>query len=279
MDANEHIKPNDGPTYTRWYDRQQTVSKSVKLLESFPVDYQEVLGDTIIKLAGKHCDAEALMADLRALGPEKVLNIFKAKSKNRGYDQNETVHKAMNYMYVLPDENRVFIATQVIEVVGHLFEYFSICRETGQAPAREVVQSLSNAFVRGQLNDTVEHLTQFYPSMNLPNGPTLKSIRSQISKARTQAYEEEIAQYKSKQVIGAMKRPTSIVPEKPQKPQMSIQPEIKSAEPPPVTDITESVETAPQLAQPAADPSEKVKDETLAQDNRGMKIRLDKFEL
>lgn len=278
MDANEHIKPNDGPTYTRWYDRQQTVSKSVKLLESFPVDYQEVLGDTIIKLASKHCNAEELLANLRALGPEKVLNIFKAKSKNRGYDKNETVHKAMNYLYVLPDENRVFIATQIIEVVGHLFEYFSICRETGQAPAREVVQSLSTAFVRGQLNDTVEHLTKFYPSMNLPNGPTLKSIRSQINKARTQAYEEEVAQYKNKQVLGAMKHPT-IPSEKPQKPKTPIQQAIKLPEPVVSQEITESVESTTQLTQAAADPSEKVKDETLAQDNRGMKIRLDKFEL
>lgn len=279
MDANEHIKPNDGPTYTRWYDKQQTVSKSVKLLESFPVDYQEVLGDTIIKLAGKHCDAESLMANLRALGPEKVLNIFKAKSKNRGYDKNETVHKAMNYLYVLPEENRVFIATQVIEVVGHLFEYFSICRETGQTPAREVVQSLSNAFVQGQLNDTVEHLTQFYPSMNLPNGPTLKSIRSQINKARTQAYEEEVAQYKSKQVIGAMKRPTTVASEKPQRPQALIQPEIKNPTPTTVPETIEPTETTQKLAQPTVNPPETAKDETLAQDNRGMKIRLDKFEL
>lgn len=276
MDANEHIKPTDGSTYTRWYDQQQTLSKSVKLLEIFPVEYQEVLGNAIIDLAANHCNAETLMANLRTLGPEKVLNIFKAKGKNRSYDQNETVHKAMNYLYVLPDESRLFIASQVIELTGHLFEYFSICRETGQAPDKETAQSLSQAFIQGQLQDTVEHLSKFHPSMNLPNGPTLKSIRAKIMQARSQSFAEELEYYKNnKPITDTTKQPASIFPIQ----SLSSQTTSTQSGEPETISKTETAEEPPSAAKPLALKSETGKDETLAQDNRGMKIRLDKFDL
>ena len=279
MDAHEEEKkPENGPKYVRWYDRQQTLSKSVKLLEAFPIAYQEILGEAIISLASKHGNAHELMVNLRVLGPEKVLNLFKAKSKSRSYDRNETVHKAMNYLYVLPDEGRVFIATQVIEVIEHLYEYFSICRETGQAPDKAVVQSLSQAYIQGQLQDTVEHLTQFYPSMNLPNGPTLRSIQARRAKARSQAFEPEKESFKSKQIIVAKRllQPALPDPVTPPLPAPSSSAEAsdhhqQTAEPATPTGVKQTTDDTSQ--------AETTKDETLAQDNRGMKIRLDKFDL
>ncbi len=287
MDSTEPKQDISSPPYKRWYDKQQTVSKSVKLLETFPVEYQEVLGDTIIRLAEKHCQVDELLANLRALGPDKVLSIFKAKSKSRGYDQNDTVHKAMNYIYVLPDEGRIFIATQVIEVVGHVYEYLMICRETSQAPATEIVQSLTNSFVRGQLKDTVEHLATFHPSMSLPNGPTLKSIRDEIRRGRSQNYQQDIEKFRSQQPVSRERPATQAKAEnlhltrnKPQSPEQTH--ETREA-PVALNDATPAAETQKSgTSAPTVEvkPKElKEKDETLAQDNRGMKIKLDKFDL
>lgn len=285
MDANQPKQDAPRPPYKRWYDKQQTVSKSVKLLQTFPIEYQEVLADTMIRLAKKHCRAEELMADIKAQGPEKVLSVFKAKSKNRDYDRNETVHQAMIYLYILPDEGRIFIAGQVIIVVGHLFEYFTICRETSQSASREVVQSLSSAFVQGQLQDTVEHLARFFPSMTLPNGPTLQSIRARIAQSGTRPHVEESSRsegsWSNPSLIGA-RPPTPIARAMPEKWANWLS-NSQAAETQASSETESAVEPASATSSPVEDVTankpDAQKDETLAQDKRGMKIRLDKFDL
>lgn len=284
MDANQPKQDAPRPPYKRWYDKQQTVSKSVKLLQTFPIEYQEVLADTMIRLAKKHCRAEELMADIKAQGPEKVLSIFKAKSKNRDYDQNETVHKAMIYLYILPDEGRIFIAGQVIIVVGHLFEYFTICRETSQSASREVVQSLSNAFVQGQLQDTVEHLARFFPSMTLPNGPTVQSIRARIAQNGARPNGDESSRsgggWSNPSLIGA-RPPTPITRTTPEKwAGWLSDTQAEEAQAPETESAFEPVATGSSPVEDADNNKpDAQKDETLAQDKRGMKIRLDKFDL
>lgn len=288
MEANEPRRDSSSPPYQRWYDKQQTVSKSVRLLETFPMEYQEVLGDTMIRLAEKHCQVGELLENLRKLGPEKVLSLFKAKSKGRGYDQNETVHKAMNYLYVLPEKERIFIATQVIEVVGYLFEYFSICRETGQPTSRDVVQGLSTAFVRGQLKDTVEHLARFYPSMILPNGPTLRAIRARIAQNKNRAYQEEIAAFRARATdkgttSNAFTQAAGTASKNTLSPIMETfleQASVKSPKEDAPESFKSAADTPPTFEpMPKEDRPKREKDETVAQDNRGMKIKLDKFGL
>lgn len=253
MKANDSHPENSNPPQQRWYEKQQTVSQSVKLLETFPAEYQDILGETVIGLAEKHCQVHELLENLRQLGPDKVLSLFKAKSKRRGNDQNETVHKALNCLYVLSDDQRLFIATKVIKVVGHFFEYFSICRETSQPARREILQTLSIAFIQEKLEDTADHLSQFYPSMTLPNGPTLKSIRDRVNQSKSRAYEEEMALFQAQsfnQGASPMSPPEARTPSNSKQGLTADSAQITSA---PLRE----------------------KDETLAQDNLGMKIRLD----
>jgi hypothetical protein len=252
MKANDSDSKNSNPPQQRWYEQQQTVSQSVKLLETFPAEYQDILGETMIGLAEKHCQVHELLENLRQFGPDKVLSLFKAKSKRRSHDQIETVHKALNCLYVLSDDQRIFIAIKVIKVVGHFFEYFSICRETSQPTRREILQTLSTAFIQDKLEDTADHLSQFYPSMILPNGPTLKSIRDRLNQSKSRDYEEEIALFQAQ----------------------SFNQDASPISPPDAKTPSDSKQALTQIASAPR----REKDETLAQDNLGMKIRLDKFE-
>ncbi|HEY9685483.1 MAG TPA: hypothetical protein V6C52_00760 [Coleofasciculaceae cyanobacterium] len=134
-------------SYQRWYDKHQTVSKSVKLLETFPEEIQVIISEGIVRLAIRECQANELMDNLRSLGPEKVLGIFKSKNKRRSYDNNSTVHQAMNYLYIMTDENRLFIAGQVIEIVNFIYEYLKECKKFKMSAQLEDVSSITQAYI------------------------------------------------------------------------------------------------------------------------------------
>ena len=143
----------------RWYDQQATVSKSISLIETFPQEFQVILGESILSLAEDRCQVKELMAELKSLGPEKVLSLFKSKSKRRSYDSQQELHQAMNYMYVLPDESRIYIATHVIEMANYLYEYFKICKEGGVQPSANIARQVTKGYLEGDLHDPNIFLT------------------------------------------------------------------------------------------------------------------------
>lgn len=218
----------------RWYDRQPVVSKSVSLLENFPPEYQAALGETIIELAEKHCSAKDLMNNLRSLGPEKVLSIFKSKSKQRKTDNVQQMHQAMNYMLILPDEDRAYIAGQIIEVVGHVFEYFKHCKDQGVSPSALVVGELCGAYIRREFGTLQDFLAQ----LEAQNASTAEPAATAASNpaAGTHAF----------------------------------------------SSTGQAIEIAPaqnQSANRSDEGSQGEHDTRIAQDNKDMKIKLDKFDL
>jgi hypothetical protein len=134
-------------SYQRWYDKHKTVSKSVKLLETFPEEIQVIISEGIVRLATRECQAGELMDNLRSLGPEKVLGIFKSKNKRRSYDNNSSVHQAMNYLYIMTDENRLLIAGQVIEIVNFIYDYLKECKEFKMSAQLEDVSSITQSYI------------------------------------------------------------------------------------------------------------------------------------
>lgn len=144
----------------RWYDRHKTVSKSVKLLETFPLEIQAIIADGIVMLAERECQAHELLANLRSLGPEKVLGIYKSKNRRRSYDRNSTVHEAMNYLYILSEENRLFIANQVIELVNFIYDYLKSCRQYKLDARTDDVAELTKTYIESGAADAQQLLEQ-----------------------------------------------------------------------------------------------------------------------
>lgn len=137
----------DEPSALRWYDRHKTVSRSVKLIETFPEEIQVIIAQGIISLAERECQARELMSNLRSLGPDKVLGIFKSKNRRRSYDQSGPVHQAMNYLFILSEENRLFVASQVIEIVNYIYEYLKSCKRYEIDANHEDVVELTQTYI------------------------------------------------------------------------------------------------------------------------------------
>jgi hypothetical protein len=137
----------DQPELRRWYDLDPTVSKAVRLLESFPSDIQTLISEGALRLAEQECRINELMANLRSLGPEKVLGIHKSKNKRRAYDQNLAVHHAMNALYALSQVNRQLIGERVLDLMNCILEYIRVCKGYEIDPSVEEVGAIAQAYV------------------------------------------------------------------------------------------------------------------------------------
>ena len=167
----------------RWYDQYDRIAHSIGLIEEFPPPFQRVLGESIIAIAENQCQVKNLMGELRELGPEKVLGLFKSKNKQRKYDSLPEVHQGINYMYILPDEERLLIAEQLIELADSFQKYFVLCRKSGQEPSVKLASQLSKTYLQSGKQATEAWLSQV--SVEVLASSTLDS-------AQTITYDERL---------------------------------------------------------------------------------------
>src|SRR5690606_18151945 len=104
-------------SYKRWYDRQPRLSQAVRLMMLFPDEVKSIISDGIMLLANREFQVSEQMNSFRTLGSEKILGLYKSKNKRREYDQNELLHKAMNYLYILSEKNQDFMAEHILQLV------------------------------------------------------------------------------------------------------------------------------------------------------------------
>lgn len=131
----------------RFYDRDASVSKAVQLLLLLPFEMQSIIAEGVAWLAEQEFRANELIRELKSLGTEKVLALYKSKQRKRDYDKNPAVHKAINYLLVLSEENRIWIAQHLIGLIGCLQDYLKACRIHAATPSREAVDSLTSVYI------------------------------------------------------------------------------------------------------------------------------------
>lgn len=132
----------------RFYDRDANVSRAVKLLMLLPFELQSIIADGIALMAEQEFRANELLRELKSLGTDKVLAIYKSKQRKRDYDKNPAMHKAMNYLMVLSDENRIWLSHKIVGLVAHLKEYLQTCRVYSALPTRQAVGTLTNTYTQ-----------------------------------------------------------------------------------------------------------------------------------
>ncbi|MBX2861335.1 MAG: hypothetical protein KTR14_08870 [Vampirovibrio sp.] len=130
----------------RFYDRNPDLSSAVETLMCFPPEFQSVLAEGIALVAEKECKANELLQQFKSLGTQKVLALYKSKNKARSYDDNPNVHKVMNYLMVLSEENRQFMAKNILGLFSHVQEYLQTCKTYEQESSLEGVQNVSNTY-------------------------------------------------------------------------------------------------------------------------------------
>jgi hypothetical protein len=131
----------------RFYEDHPTVKTAVESLFLFPDDIQRIIARGFSIIAERDCNALELLKEFRTLGSERVLALYKSKKKQRKYDQNPIVHEAMNYMLVMNEKSRVFLASKVIELVGFMQTYLKLCKQYATAPETEAIEAISHTYV------------------------------------------------------------------------------------------------------------------------------------
>src|SRR5687768_3105757 len=137
---------SEAKSFKRWYERQPRLAQAVHLLTILPDEIRSILGEAMLVLANKEFEATKYETG-RSLGGDKVLGLYKSKNKRREYDQNETLHKAMNYLYILSEENQDFMADHVLNLLEYIQTYFASCQEFKANPSFDDVATIASTYV------------------------------------------------------------------------------------------------------------------------------------
>lgn len=133
--------------HKRFYDHDPKVAQAVQLLMIFPPEIKILLADSMSLIAEQEYAAGDLLKNLKSLGTDRVLSIYKSKQKRRDYDQCPHTHRAMNYLMILPPEQRILLAHKVIELMAYIQDYMQTCQQYGRPLQNNEMEGLTQTFV------------------------------------------------------------------------------------------------------------------------------------
>lgn len=153
--------PPSNPKRLRWYDRNPRLSVAVQLMMVFPDEFKTIICEGISLLAEREFKVNELIYQFKSLGSDKVLSLFKSKQRKRDYDEHPAMHQTMNYLYVLSDEHKTFMANHIISLVEVVQDYLRLCQRARHAPESQAVGTLTNAYVNTGRDSARVMLKQF----------------------------------------------------------------------------------------------------------------------
>jgi len=85
--------------FTRWYDSYENIRVIMAVTEHFPTIERHYIAQKFHNVITQH-GAQGYQLDM---GSEKVLSLYKSKSKKRWYDKIYSFHSSLNSLMTLPD--------------------------------------------------------------------------------------------------------------------------------------------------------------------------------
>lgn len=142
--------PSSGPSVQdkRWYDKKPTVKKAFTQLCDFQDDLLTVLASKVCMMVESRYEANNLLASLKSLGTERVLAIYKSKSKLRKLDENQQMHLVVNYFFVMRPDHQNKAAGDTLEMVAIANDYLTVCEKFEYKPSKTHVETLADTYVR-----------------------------------------------------------------------------------------------------------------------------------
>lgn len=133
----------------RFYEQDPSVKFSIEFLFTFPQSVQTIIARGFGQIAVRDYKAhQVLNNETKSLGKDKILALYALRQKRRSYDKNQTVHQAMSYMMVLPEESRRSLAQRLSELSSFIYEYIKDCQIAGDIPQVEILDNLTDLYVR-----------------------------------------------------------------------------------------------------------------------------------
>lgn len=140
-------------TYVRFYEKNPTVNQAVTSLCKFPEELRTVLAKGMCAIAETEFSAHTRIRDLKSLGTEKVLALYKSEQKRRDYDTDPYLSKAMNYLMILEPPNQFFLATKVNDLIQVVHDFMRLCKQYAQKIQIAIVERITGTYVHGGLNE------------------------------------------------------------------------------------------------------------------------------
>lgn len=138
----------ESESFQRWYDSRPKMSQAARLMFAFPDEIQTIISEATLFIADREFRENERERSVRSLGREKVLGLHKSKNRRREYDYNPHLHQAMNYLYVLSEDNREFIAEHILKMVRYIQHYLETCQIAETAPRIEDVAEVTRRYVQ-----------------------------------------------------------------------------------------------------------------------------------
>ncbi len=146
-------------SYVRFYEKNPTVKEAVTSLFGFSGDIRSILAKGMCSIAESDFNAHIRINDLKSLGKEKVLALYKSQSKRREYDLDPYLSKAMNYLMILEPSDQFFLAVKVNDMIRVVREFMDLCQVYSQKIQLAIVERLTGTYVQGGLHEAQDLLS------------------------------------------------------------------------------------------------------------------------
>lgn len=133
--------------FVRWYDSRPKMSQSARLLFALPDEIKSIISEALLVIADREFRHDEKVRHVRSLGREKVMGLHKSKNRRREYDENPHLHQAMNYLYILSEDNREFMAEHILKMMRYIQYHLETCQITQVVPQIEDLAAITNTYV------------------------------------------------------------------------------------------------------------------------------------
>lgn len=138
----------DAQYQLRFYEKDPSVKLTVDYLLAIPTVLKEIIGEGCHQIAQKDCSVEALLADVKQLGLEKLISLNMSKLKRRAYDHTSGTHNFLSSLLVLPPAEQRLLANKAMGLVNEVQDYLKLCKDHEITPQKELLEALVNRYVQ-----------------------------------------------------------------------------------------------------------------------------------
>lgn len=141
-------------TYThRWYDQRPQLAKAVRILLLMPDEIRTIMGEGITTLTRQEFEEILKEKHYVSVGSEKIMGLHKSKNRRREYDQNEALHHAMNYLYIMSESGQDLMAEHMIQMLDYIQRYLDICQEFQQPLSLEEIAAMTEKYIQNKTEE------------------------------------------------------------------------------------------------------------------------------
>lgn len=148
----------------------------VRVLCVMPDELCTLVSESIITIMHREYREILLDKQFRTLGHEKITGLHKSKNRRREYDHNESLHKTMNKLFLLPEDAQDYIADKSLILLQYIQRYLNLCAEMRQESRLEDIRNITHFYLEQGAEEVDMYLnglreifyTEFHNQQSLP---------------------------------------------------------------------------------------------------------------